>query len=154
MNLRILITLIALALVGCSSTSSLSGDVHSASAAGRVQQVQFGTLAAVRPVQIQAGDDNNAMGAVAGGVLGGVAGSTVGGGSGRRLTTATGAVAGGLTGQAAQSRMNRVQGVELEIRMDDGRNIVVVQRQGTTRFSVGQRVAISSAGGQVTVSPR
>lgn len=154
MNPRIVLALIAFSLVGCSSTSSLSGDVHSASAAGRVQQVQYGTLVSVRPVQIQAGDENNALGAVAGGVLGGVAGSAVGGGSGRRLTTATGAVAGGLTGQAAQSRMNRVQGVELEIRLEDGRNIVVVQRQGPTRFSAGQRVAISSAGGQVTVSPR
>ncbi|EIY4985252.1 glycine zipper 2TM domain-containing protein [Enterobacter hormaechei] len=154
MNTRIVLALIAFALVGCTSTSSLSGDVHSASASGRVQQVQYGTLVSVRPVQIQAGDENNALGAVAGGVLGGVAGSTIGGGSGRRLTTATGAVAGGLTGQAAQSRMNRVQGVELEVRLDDGRNIVVVQRQGPTRFSAGQRVAISSAGSQVTVSPR
>ncbi|MEN3754683.1 outer membrane lipoprotein [Mangrovibacter yixingensis] len=154
MNLRIIFTLITFALVGCTSTSSLSGDVHSASSAGRIQQVQFGTLVSVRPVQIQAGDDNNAVGAVAGGVLGGIAGNTVGGGSGRRLTTATGAVAGGLTGQAVQSRMNRVQGVELKISLDSGGNIIVVQRQGPTQFSAGQRVSIASINGQVTVSPR
>ncbi|WP_275014998.1 glycine zipper 2TM domain-containing protein [Klebsiella variicola] len=143
-----------LGISGCTNTSHLSGDVHSASAAGRVQQVFYGTLVSVRPVQIQGGDENNALGAVAGGVIGGIAGSTVGGGSGRRLSTATGAVAGGLAGQGVQSHMNLVQGVELEIRLDDGRTIMVVQRQGPTRFSVGQRVAISSSGGQTTVSPR
>ena len=86
--------IIILGITGCTNTSHLSGDVHSASAAGRVQQVFYGTLVSVRPVQIQAGDENNALGAVAGGVIGGIAGSTVGGGSGRRLSTATGAVAG------------------------------------------------------------
>ncbi|MDE4678705.1 glycine zipper 2TM domain-containing protein [Klebsiella variicola] len=146
--------IIILGITGCTNTSHLSGDVHSASAAGRVQQVFYGTLVSVRPVQIQAGDENNALGAVAGGVIGGIAGSTVGGGSGRRLSTATGAVAGGLAGQGVQSRMNLVQGVELEIRLDDGRTIMVVQRQGPTRFSAGQRVTISSSGGQTTVSPR
>ena len=138
-----------LVIAGCTNTSHLSGDVHSSATAGRVQQVFYGQLVSVRAVQIQAGDNSNALGAVAGGVIG-----AVGGGSGQRLATATGAVAGGLTGQAVQARMNLVQGVELEIRLDDGRTFMVVQRQGPTRFSVGQRVAISSVGGQTTVSPR
>ena len=143
-----------LVIAGCTNTSHLSGDVHASATAGRVQQVFYGQLVSVRAVQIQAGDNSNALGAVAGGVIGGVAGSAVGGGSGQRLATATGAVAGGLAGQAVQARMNLVQGVELEIRLDDGRTFMVVQRQGPTRFSVGQRVAISSVGGQTTVSPR
>jgi outer membrane lipoprotein SlyB len=154
MLLRLGMTIIIFAIAGCSNTSHLSGDVHSASTAGRVQQVFYGTLVSVRAVQIQAGDENNTVGAVAGGVIGGLAGNSVGGGTGRRLTTATGAVAGGLAGQGIQGRMNLVQGVELEIRLDDGRVLMVVQRQGPTRFSVGQRVAISSSGGQTTVSPR
>ena len=154
MLLRLGMTIIIFAIAGCSNTSHLSGDVHSASTAGRVQQVFYGTLVSVRAVQIQAGDENNTMGAVAGGVIGGLAGNSVGGGTGRRLTTATGVVAGGLAGQGIQGRMNLVQGVELEIRLDDGRVLMVVQRQGPTRFSVGQRVAISSSGGQTTVSPR
>ncbi|WP_434126536.1 glycine zipper 2TM domain-containing protein [Klebsiella quasipneumoniae] len=154
MLLRQSMAIVLLGLAGCTNTSHLSGDVHSASTAGRVQQVFYGTLVSVRAVQIQAGDENNALGALAGGVIGGLAGNTVGGGSGRRLTTATGTVAGGLVGQGVQGRMNLVQGVELEIRLDDGRMLMVVQRQGPTRFSTGQRVAISSSGGQTTVSPR
>lgn len=154
MNSRICILLLTLILLGCTNTSHLSGDVHSASASGRVQQVYYGTLISARSVQIQAGDENNIMGALTGGVLGGMVGNTMGGGSGRRLTTTSGTIAGGLTGQAVQARMNRIQGIELEIRLDSGSNIVVVQRQGPTRFSTGQRVAIAMSGGQVTVSPR
>ena len=41
-----------------------------------------------------------------------------------------------------------------EIRKDDGNTIMVVQKQGSTPFSVGQRVAIAGSGSQVTVSPR
>lgn len=48
--------------------------------------------------------------------------------------------------------MNKTQGVELEIRKDDGNTIMVVQKQGSTPFSVGQRVAIAGSGSQVTVS--
>lgn len=154
MNSRFCIPLLTLILLGCANTSHLSGDVHSASVSGRVQQVYYGTLISARAVQIQSGDENNTMGFLTGGVLGGMTGNTMGGGSGRRLTTASGAIAGGLTGQTAQARMNRVQGIELEIRLDSGNNIVVVQRQGPSRFSVGQRVAIATSGGQVTVSPR
>lgn len=49
--------------------------------------------------------------------------------------------------------MNKTQGVELEIRKDDGSTIMVVQKQGSTRFSAGQRVVLASNGSQVTVSP-
>ncbi|EHC49808.1 putative outer membrane lipoprotein, partial [Salmonella enterica subsp. enterica serovar Give str. S5-487] len=55
-----------------------------------------------------------------------------------------GAVAGGVAGQGVQSAMNKTQGVELEIRKDDGNTIMVVQKQGNTRFSAGQRVVLAS----------
>jgi outer membrane lipoprotein SlyB len=42
--------------------------------------------------------------------------------------------------------MNKTQGVELEIRKDDGSTIMVVQKQGSTRFSAGQRVVLASNG--------
>jgi outer membrane lipoprotein SlyB len=48
--------------------------------------------------------------------------------------------------------MNKSQGVELEIRKDDGSSIMVVQKQGNSRFVAGQRVALASNGRQVTVS--
>jgi outer membrane lipoprotein SlyB len=87
-------------------------------------------------------------------VLGGFLGNTIGGGSGRSLATAAGAVAGGVAGQGATGALNRTQGVELEIRRDDGSTIMVVQKQGDTKFSAGQRVAMASNGRSITVSPR
>ncbi len=45
--------------------------------------------------------------------------------------------------------MNKTQGVELEIRKDDGNTIMVVQKQGNTRFSAGQRVVLASNGSQL-----
>ncbi|MBG6245321.1 hypothetical protein CS369_12090 [Candidatus Symbiopectobacterium sp. 'North America'] len=154
MKRLLVITLAGMTLAGCANTSSLYGDVYRASEAKQVRTVTYGTIVSLRPVQIQAGDENGAMGAIGGAVLGGFLGNTIGGGTGRSLATAAGAVAGGVAGQSAQGAMNRVQGVELEIRRDDGTTIMVVQRQGDTRFSVGKRVAMSSNGQNVTVAPR
>jgi outer membrane lipoprotein SlyB len=147
-------SMIGLSLAGCVSSSGLSGDVYSASEAKQVQNVTYGTIVNTRPVQIQGGDDSNVIGAIGGAVLGGFLGNTIGGGTGRSLATAAGAVAGGVAGQGVQGAMNKTQGVELEIRKDDGNTIMVVQKQGDTRFSAGQRVVMASNGSQVTVSPR
>ncbi|WCG84742.1 glycine zipper 2TM domain-containing protein [Pectobacterium sp. A5351] len=154
MKRLLVVTLAGITLVGCANTSTLSGDVYSASEAKQVQTVTYGTIVSTRPVQIQAGEDSNVIGALGGAVLGGFLGNTVGGGTGRSLATAAGAVAGGVAGQSATSALNRTQGVELEIRRDDGSTIMVVQKQGDTKFSAGQRVAMASNGRSITVSPR
>lgn len=147
MILRVLaVSMIGFTLAGCVSSSGLSGDVYSASEAKQVQSVTYGTIVHTRAVQIQSGDDSNAIGAIGGAVLGGFLGNTIGGGTGRSLATAAGAVAGGVAGQGVQGAMNKTQGVELEIRKDDGNTIMVVQKQGSTPFSVGQRVAIAGSG--------
>ena len=112
-----------------------------------------GDLSAVY-CQVFVNTDAVTIGAIGGAVLGGFLGNTIGGGTGRSLATAAGAVAGGVAGQGVQGAMNKTQGVELEIRKDDGNTIMVVQKQGSTPFSVGQRVAIAGSGSQVTVSPR
>lgn len=150
----LVVTLAGVTLAGCANTSTLSGDVYSASEAKQVQTVTYGTIVSTRPVQIQAGEDSNVIGALGGAVLGGFLGNTIGGGSGRGLATAAGAVAGGVAGQSATGALNRTQGVELEIRRDDGSTIMVVQKQGDTKFSAGQRVAMASNGRSITVSPR
>ncbi|KHS91648.1 membrane protein [Pectobacterium brasiliense] len=154
MKRLLVVTLAGITLAGCANTSTLSGDVYSASEAKQVQTVTYGTIVSMRPVQIQAGEDSNVIGALGGAVLGGFLGNTIGGGSGRSLATAAGAVAGGVAGQSATGAMNRTQGVELEIRRDDGSTIMVVQKQGDTKYSVGQRVAMASNGRTINVSPR
>ncbi|BDH46124.1 hypothetical protein TUM12370_21680 [Salmonella enterica subsp. enterica serovar Choleraesuis] len=150
----LVVSLVGLTLAGCANTSTLSGDVYTASEAKQVQSVSYGTITNIRQVQIQAGNDSNIIGTLGGAVLGGFLGNTIGGGTGRSLATAAGAVAGGAAGNKIESSVDRVQGVELEIRKDDGNTIMVVQKQGNSRFSVGQRVSMASNGSQITVSPR
>lgn len=84
---KIIITLplIALALTGCLNSNRYSGDVYQASDAKIVQNVVYGTITHVRPVQIQSGNDKNIIGGLGGAVLGGFLGNTVGGGRGAPL---------------------------------------------------------------------
>ena len=142
------------ALSGCVNMDTLSGDTYSADQAKRVQTVTYGTVMSARPVTIQGGSDENILGAAGGANLGGSLGSTVGGGTGQTLATAAGAIAGGVAGQNVQAAMNNTSGVELELKQDNGEIIVVVQKQGKTPFSVGQRVRIAKSGSTYTVSPR
>ncbi|MDR3433786.1 MAG: glycine zipper 2TM domain-containing protein [Rouxiella aceris] len=150
----LIVALVGTTLAGCVSDNALSGNVYSASQAKQVQYVTYGTLVSVRPVQIQGGDENNVIGAIGGAVLGGFLGNTIGRGTGRSLATAGGAVAGAVAGQGVSSAMNRSNGVELQIRKDDGNTIMVVQKaDSNTRYYVGQRVSLASSGSTVTVSP-
>ncbi|CUX96545.1 outer membrane lipoprotein [Candidatus Doolittlea endobia] len=154
MKRLIVVALTGMTVAGCANNSTLSSDVYSASEAKQVQSVTYGTLMGIRPVQIQGNEDSNVVGAISGAVLGGVLGSTIGGGSGSSLASTAGAVAGSVAGSSIESAVNRTQGVELEVRKDDGNIIIVVQKQSRTRFSVGQRVALVSNGRTITVSPR
>ncbi|NHB95522.1 glycine zipper 2TM domain-containing protein [Photorhabdus stackebrandtii] len=150
-----LVSAVAVAsLSGCVNTDSLSGDTYTAGQAKQVQTISYGTVVSVRPVNIQAGSNENVLGAIGGAVLGGLVGNTIGGGSGNTLATAAGAVAGGVAGQNIQGALNTTKGVELEIRRDSGESIIVVQKQGKTVFSKGQRVRIAGQGSNITVSPR
>lgn len=67
-------------------------------------------------------------GAVAGAIIGGVLGNQVGSGSGRKAATAAGAIAGGVAGHEIEKNVNAAPRYDLFIRMDDGRRIVVTQR--------------------------
>lgn len=143
--------LAALGLGGCANTDVYSGDVYSSSAAGRAQNVTYGTLVSVRPVKIQAGEEN-VVGTVGGGVIGGIAGSAIGGGTGRSLATAAGALAGAMVGSRAEEKMSQVNAVELEIRTDNGDSLVVVQKADRS-WQPGQRVRMIGSGSSMSVAP-
>ena len=67
-------------------------------------------------------------GAILGGIVGGVLGNQVGSGSGRKAATVAGAIAGGIAGNNIEKNNNAAGMYELFVRMDDGRRIVVDQR--------------------------
>ncbi|HET9048296.1 MAG TPA: glycine zipper 2TM domain-containing protein [Chiayiivirga sp.] len=67
-------------------------------------------------------------GAVLGGIVGAIVGNQIGSGSGRAVATMAGAIAGGAIGDAAERNGNSAPWFELYLSMDDGRRIVVSQR--------------------------
>ena len=143
----------ALTLAGCANTAPLGGNVYTGSQAGASQTVTFGTIEAVRVVQIQA--DSRAGGIIGtggGAVIGGLLGRQVGGGSGRDLATAAGVIGGAVGGSRIEEAANRVDALEMEIRRDDGQRVVVVQK-ADQRFQTGQRVRLIGSGAHVTGAP-
>lgn len=138
-----------LVAAGCADTHS--GDVYQANRAGIVQNVSFGTVTNVRQVTIQDDSSNMPIGAVAGAVVGGLLGHSVGGGTGKKLATVGGVVAGGLAGNAIQGQANKTTGMEVEIRLDNGQTIAVVQKMDPN-FQIGSRVRLVDAGGRTTAS--
>ena len=148
-----ILAIVALTLAGCANTAPYGGNVYSGNQAGAAQQVTFGTITALRQVQIQA--DSRAGGIIGtggGAVIGGLLGSQIGGGSGRDLATAAGVIGGAVAGSNIEEAANRVTAWEMEIRRDDGMNVVVVQK-ADRNFEVGQRVRIIGSGRNVTVAP-
>ncbi|PXX97312.1 glycine zipper 2TM domain-containing protein [Halomonas sp. LBP4] len=142
-----------LTLAGCANTAPYGGDVYRGSQAQTGQRVTFGTITALRQVQIQA--DSRAGGIIGtggGAVIGGLLGNQIGGGSGRRLATAAGAIGGAVAGSNIEESANRVAAWEIEIRRDDGQHIVVVQKADRD-FQTGQRVRLIGSGANLTVAP-
>jgi len=68
-------------------------------------------------------------------------GSTIGSGRGRRLATTGGAVAGAAAGSAVEQSRAMRPGIEIEVALDDGRIMVVVQEKDD-EFNVGDRVRL------------
>ena len=97
-----------------------SGAPRSCNQCGRVSDVE----------QIYTQRDSSPLGAVIGAVAGGLLGNTIGKGDGRSAATVGGAVVGGVVGNQVGKR-NGADDVafRVRIRLDDGRDAVVTQRE-------------------------
>ncbi len=137
------------ALVGCASPG-LGGANYSRAQTRGEQSVRIGVIESVRDVVIDARDTGT--GSLAGAALGGVAGSTLGRGSKASAAGAiAGAVIGGIVGAAIEKSNNDKQGVEITIKLDEGRLIAVTQEKDED-FRAGDRVRILSGSGVTRVS--
>lgn len=137
-------------LVGCANTDVYSGSVYSGSQAKEARSISYGTILSVRDVKIQA-DSQGVIGTVGGGILGGIAGSGVGGGTGQAIATAVGAIAGSVIGSQVEQKASQVSSLEMVIRKDDGKEIVVVQKK-EDGFVPGKRVRIVGSNSDLNVS--
>ena len=137
-------------IAGCANPSA-SSSVYNYDQAQREQIVRLGTVVSVRNVVIQ-NDKSSGAGMVAGGALGGVAGNAIGGGSGRAIATVGGAILGGLLGNTVENQVGKTQGLEIEVRLDNGETGVIAQAADVP-ISAGQRVRVLSGNGPTRVVP-
>ncbi|MDS4020793.1 MAG: glycine zipper 2TM domain-containing protein [Candidatus Competibacter sp.] len=126
-----------LALSGC--PASMSGGAYTRDQARQAQEVQLGYVENVRQVLIEG--TRSGVGAVSGAALGGLAGSTIGQGRGQVAGAIGGAVLGGVAGSAIEENVTRQPGLEITIRLDNGRMIAVTQAADEP-FYPGDRVRL------------
>lgn len=140
----------SLTLAGCANTDVYSGSVYRADQAKEARSINYGTIVAVREVQIQA-ENTGVIGTVGGGVLGGIAGSKVGKGTGEAIATTIGAIAGSIIGSKVEEKASQVTSLEIVIRKDNGQELVVVQKK-EDGFVPGKRVRIVGSSSDLNVS--
>ena len=134
-----IIPLVIVSLIASGCRTSQGSKTYSRDDAMKVQEVYYGTVLNVAPVKIEA--EQSGIGTVIGAVVGGVVGSTIGGGDGRKLATVGGAAAGAAAGSAAEKATGTKDAWELEVELDDGRIMVIVQEADDV-FHVGDRVRV------------
>ena len=144
----LLVAAASLLLAGCAS--GLGGSTYERAETRRAMTVQYGTVEAVRRVQIEG--TKTPVGPVAGAAVGGIAGSGVGGGRGQGIATVIGAVAGGVAGAAIEEGVTRRAGIEVTVRQANGQVIAVVQEDGGENFRPGERVRVLRDGATTRIS--
>ena len=140
----------AVLLQGCAYRSH-ADNVYADSDTQRAHSITMATVTAVRVVTIERAPTGvgGAAGANVGLALGGFAGK--GNGQGSFVGSVLASVAGDLAGQAIESRVARLPGLEISMRLDDGQQISLVQAADEP-FKKGDRVRVLSAEGKSRVS--
>lgn len=143
-----LLAALLLSLAGCASSDREPMTSYDRNQVGTVQQVETGRIVSLTPVEIEGNESK--VGTVIGAIAGGLAGRQVGSGSGRDVATVAGAVAGGYAGSRISDK--DADGVEIGIKLDDGREISIVQEldEGEV-FSVGEQVSVVYNGNKAHV---
>jgi len=136
------------ALAGCAMTPN-SSNVYQPYQTQGEQSVRMGVVESIRNVTINSGQTG--VGTVGGAVLGGLAGSTIGGGRGSIAAAVGGAIVGGLVGQKIEQGANTKAGLEITVRLDNGR-LVAITQDADVPFYVGDRVRLLSEGGITRVT--
>ncbi|MEJ5210275.1 MAG: glycine zipper 2TM domain-containing protein [Burkholderiales bacterium] len=134
-------------LAGC--PASMSGGAYTRDQARQAQEVQMGRMESVREVMIEG--TKSVVGPAAGAAVGGIAGSNIGGGKGSTVGAIVGAVAGGVAGAAIEEGVTRTKGLEITVKLDNGRLIAVTQA-ADEQFRPGDRVRVITGGGVTRVT--
>lgn len=102
-----------------------------------------GVVEEVRTVPLGGSAVGSIAGTVVGGTAGAAAGGSVGSGRGAQAASVVGSVAGSIAGYTLASGASSREGVEITVRLDNGRQLLVVQPNGEA-FKPGDRVRVIS----------
>lgn len=123
----------------------VGGSNYSVSGAGEVTESYRGVIVGMRSVTISANSPENenqpGVGAAAGALAGGFGGAQIGGGRGSIVAAGVGALAGGIAGHMLEKNLTDQQGVEYQVKLDDGR-IMTVAQGAEPAMRTGQRVLV------------
>jgi len=135
-------------LQGCAYRSHAE-NVYADTETQRAHSITMATVTAVRVVTIERAPTGT--GGAAGANVGMALGSFASKGQGSFVGSVLASVAGDLAGQAIESRVARLPGLEISVRLDDGQQISLVQAADEP-FKKGDRVRVLSAEGKSRVS--
>ena len=138
----------AVLLQGCAYRSHAE-NVYADTETQRAHSITMATVTAVRVVTIERSPTGT--GGAAGAHVGMALGSYAAKGQGSFVGSVLASVAGDLAGQAIESRVARLPGLEISMRLDDGQQISLVQAADEL-FKKGDRVRVLSAEGKSRVS--
>lgn len=136
---RIALAVVAGLFLNACMPESRFGDVYTRDQARVSHSVYYGTILRVADVTIEG--TSSGAGTIAGGAMGGALGSAVGGGAGRTIATVGGAIVGGIAGSAIEKSATTTAGVELEVELDNGELLAIVQEKDAV-YNVGDRVRV------------
>jgi outer membrane lipoprotein SlyB len=130
-------------LAGCASTPS-DDDADARRAQQQAERKEYpGVVESVREIEMDS--ERSGVAPMAGAVIGGSVGGSVGSGRGSTVGAVIGTVAGAVAGEAAGQAGTR-PGLEITVRLDEGRVIAVTQPAGKDSFKPGDRVRVVSDG--------
>lgn len=142
--------LCALLLGGCQRPGQ---NVYTYNEVGKASLVNFGTVVAVREVDVQG--QNTGAGAAVGATGGAIAGYELSQGGGSAAATLGGAVVGGVIGALAEQAAANRKAVEYTVTLETGATVTIVQdhNQGEQPIKPGDRVMVQVTGGTQRVLP-
>lgn len=149
MKRLIIIAILPFFFASCAQ-DSLTGDTYSRNESGQAQAVRNGRITSIRYVKIE-GDST--AGTLIGMGVGGLLGNQIGSGTGRTVATIAGGLAGGAAGSHAGQAATSKQGIEIQVKLDEGGSVSIVQEVNSREsFAVGDRVRVLTSGGRDRVS--
>ena len=135
---------------GCAGYTPGQGEPDTRRAPAPRERTEYpGVVESVREVEVDSA--RTGVGPMAGAVIGGTVGGEVGRGRGSAAGAVVGTVIGAVAGEAA-AQTGTQPGLEITVRLDEGRIIAVTQPRDATTFKPGDRVRVVADGRSARVT--